>query len=383
MKNIKKALLTILLLTVFLIPARLVSADGNSVIDIDTGYTVTEMETKEYDLNNSSDSSSSSYKFYELDMAAGVDVIVPIKIDVAGKLAAGAHLRTEMAGVTLQTDLYADQACTDQLYSTGKYFVIEKSGTYYFKFRVTDTNATMQPSYKVDFGSFILSAEDKDLTNNKIIASAFLDYQDPIYYKITVTKPGVIDFYIKSEYSQNVTLCNSSKKAISDESYSSDVSSDFYFGVAKGTYYIKVATASTYGYVGYSFTSIKDGGATKKTASKVAINSDNGKTGLLYAADKTSKIDWYKFYNPKKQQISVDVAASIASGEIEVQVVDAKGAEYVTFFLSPSDSEKSYTIYYGNEFDTVKTLPKGTYYIKIKKSTKKTTAGYSVYVDAK
>lgn len=391
MKKIKKMLFTMLALALVLVPANKIFAAESSVVDYDTGTEVTEIETNEMDAQ----ASTPNYKYYYVNVAsAGTDseLVMPITLDAKGKLFITAALGNQTERMTPDVQLFTDASCTEEIYISysSSFAEIPKKGTYYLKFSVHDSttiyDSTAIPvdSYQFAFGSVFMSGANRTLKNKVEVCSSFEDYNTPVYYKVTVSKPGTITFTVDSEYSNYVTLCNSKKKAISEETSSTSVNGKFTYAVAKGTYYVKVKTSSDYAFVKSSVKAITDtAGATKAKARKLSVNGSK-KTGLVLATDKTKKVDWFKFTNPKKQKITVYFKGAINTGKVEIEFFDSKGESFGTKqFSIYSDGDASFSPYVGSFASTSGKLPKGTYYIKVTKLTAKTSASYSIQVKNK
>lgn len=391
MKRLRKMLFTMLAMALVLVPANKVFAAESSVTDVDTRSEVTELETNEMNV----DGSELNYKYYYVDVAsAGTDseLVVPITLEAKGKLYISAGLSNKTDKMTPDVELFTDYACTEEIYLnyTNPYFEIPSDGTYYLKFSVHDSTTIYEPTavpvevYNFVFGSVFMSGANRTLTNKVEVISSFVDYNTPIYYKITVSKPGTITFNVDSEYTSYVTLCNSSKKAISEENSSISTNGKFTYATSKGTYYVKVKTSSDYAYVKSTTKAITDAsGSTKAKSAKLTVNGSK-KNGLVVASDKTSKADWFKFSNPKNQKITVYFNGVITSGELEIEFFDSKGESFGTKRLSIySDGDASFSPYVGSFASTSGKLPKGTYYVKITKKTAKSSASYSIQIKNK
>lgn len=385
MKKLRKILFTMLAMTLVLVPASKVFAAESSVTDYETNSEVTEFETNEINV----DGSELNYKFYNVDVASGETenrLVIPMTLDAKGKLLVTSELYDKTDRMYSYIKLFEDSSCTKEIYmsSTLGGFKIPSEGTYYIEFSVKDYSDVPLEIYQYSFGSVFISGADRTLKNKVEVCSSFVDYNTPIYYKVTVSKPGTITFNVDSKYTSYVTLCNSSKKAISEEINSSTANGKFTYAASKGTYYVKVRSSSDYAYVKSTTKAITDAsGSSKSKAAKLTVNGSK-KNGLAVATDKTSKADWFKFSNPKNQKITVYFKGVITSGDLEIEFFDSKSKSFgTTTFSSYSNGDASFSPYVGSFGSTSGKLPKGTYYIKVTKKIAKASASYSIQIKNK
>ena len=385
MKKLKKILFTMLAMALVLVPANKVFAAESSVTDYETKTEVTELETNEINV----DGSELNYKFYNVDVARGeteTQLVIPMTLDAKGKLLVKSELSGKTDRMYSYVELFEDSSCSKEISMSSSIggFKIPSEGTYYLKFSVKDYNDVPLEIYQYSFGSVFISGADRTLKNKVEVCSSFVDYNTPIYYKVTVSKPGTITINVDGEYSSYVTLCNSSKKAISDETTSSYVDGKFTYAASKGTYYVKVRSSSDYAYVKSTTKAITDAsGSSKSKAAKLTVNGSK-KNGLVVATDKTSKADWFKFSNPKNQKITVHITGVITSGELGIEFFNSKGESFgTTSFSRYSDGDASFSPYVGSFASTSGKLPKGTYYIKFTKKSAVSSASYSIQIKNK
>ena len=385
MKKLRKILFTMLAMTLVLVPASKVFAAESSVTDYETNSEVTEFETNEIDI----DGSELNYKFYNVDVARGETenrIVIPMTLDAKGKLLVTSELHGKTDRMYSYTKLFTDSSCTKEIYMNSSIggFKIPSEGTYYIEFSVKDYSDVPLETYQYSFGSVFISGADRTLKNKVEVCSSFADNNTPIYYKVTVSKPGTITINVDGEYSSYVTLCNSSKKAISDETNSSYVDGKYTYAASKGTYYVKVRSNSDYAYVKSTTKAITDtSGSSKSKAAKLTVNGSK-KNGLVVASDKTSKADWFKFSNPKNQKITVHFNGAITSGDLKIEFFDSKGKSFgTTTFSRYSNGDASFSPYVGSFGSTSGKLPKGTYYIKVTKKTAEASASYSLQIKNK
>lgn len=226
---------------------------------------------------------------------------------------------------------------------------------------------------------YVYSYKTRSLSAGKtMIASAIKNGDEDSFckFKITPKKTGYIKVFIE-EYGNktsgaNLTLLNSSKKAISGMLWYSNSknSSDAVFGVKKGTtYYIKVSGClgnssyqNTYG-IHYKLYSAPDRkNSSKSNALNLKRKAAYSKVALPANGKKTTK--WYKFKVTKERatEISADFR-NVNFGNYQILVYYGK-----TKVLSKTViNGKVNTYKIKNKKDKAK---KGTYYIKIISSSK-------------
>ena len=113
------------------------------------------------------------------------------------------------------------------------------------------------------------------LKSGKVYNQTVQKYGDTYYYKITVPKAGYLTvkgyayskYKANTNYSMRMTLCNSKKKPV-DSSYGTGSSENrgykVYYGVKKGTYYLKVTDGAPYK-LSYSFKAVTEKSGSKKS----------------------------------------------------------------------------------------------------------------------
>lgn len=206
------------------------------------------------------------------------------------------------------------------------------------------------------------------------------DNHTTVYHRFVVQKSGILavagsQISTYGTYGMNVSLCDKNKRVL--ESYrSSYVSTDepVTYWVKPGTYYLKVENYQYYVLSASSKNVADRGGASKKKATN--IKQKKTITGVLPAGEKGSKADWFKFKMTKDKKLQLNL--------------EANGNTGVTFYLYGPSYKKGTSIYLYNQsqkcysinaFTRKKAkIKKGTYYIKVVRTTKKNTvsAGYSI-----
>lgn len=392
MKKLIRVLLIVLACVVIALPAGKVLATemtdttvNGSIIDTDTNYEVTEFETNELDITLE----EPNYKSYYVDVPNGQSVVVPITLDEKGRLYYIYDFKNEYQDQkSYYLDVYTDAACTQMAdyYNYDTYYGelnVTKTGTYYIKFSVMDSTVQQDTFNYFKFSSFYVNSRNETLTSGKQVVTAFLSYDKPIYYKVTVSKPGSISFNMQSSNGGNVILCNSKKKAIASECKSTDTDHTFVFAVSKGTYYLKVTSPSYFAYVMQTFKGIMDKSGPSKEKAKTLKVDGAIVNALALSTEKSGKADWFKFTNDKKRKTIVDVVGMVSCGGLKIDFYDTKGTSWGSRYFYPANNVDGgvSTIYY--VMDGTKKLPEGTYYIKVSKTSAKTNATYSVGVRSK
>lgn len=371
-------LLSFLMFVFLLVPSIKANASGYAV-DYDTQETVDELTT--HVITSGDDNDLDIVKAYGIAVPADTkELILPIELEHKGLLICTSVLdESTPSSVSTYLDIYADEECTESIsYSSySSTAEIPEAGTYYLKFTVYDYSDVETEYYSLGFASQFYNSDDRTLMNKEWNCSGSIDYKTPIYYKVTAKEAGSITIEVDGEYSSNVTLLNSSKKALSDEAYASSYSGGkVVFAVEKGTYYVKVTSSSDIYWIRSTFKAIKDySGATKakaKTLTKGKLYS-----GLVTTSDKTGKVDWYKITLTKSQEVNITFTGSVSSGDIEIEFYGNGISGSITDHIRTVDADSSFAA----ETWTSSKLPKGTYYIKVTKKSKVTSGFYNIRLD--
>lgn len=124
-----------------------------------------------------------------------------------------------------------------------------------------------------------------------------------------------------------------------------------------------------------TFTAVSDAsGASKKNAKTIKVGET--KKGIVLSEDKTSKNDWFKFTLKKSTKIDIDLKGNCSSGKLRFELTSNGIRGTVTDYISSSDYSRNIPL----QTWTSKTIPKGTYYIRLYKDSKTTSGNYSVKV---
>lgn len=314
------------------------------------------------------------------------DEVIPLTVPVKGEL-----VFTVTTNGSSDVIIYADKECTEKIsdymyvsnYSeptaNGKaYFktsqaYISQKGTVYVKFS--------DPGI-FKFSSYVINGSNRTLKNDTTVlayGSSRNDYNydsQNLYFKLKAPENGyitVISKFLENNYgSNNITLCNSEKKALTEETYGNKA----VFAVKEGkTYYIKCNTYYGVYKIKYKFKAVNEKSGTSETkAQKLTLGKEV--KGLIFAEDKVNRHDYYKFVLPKATKVKMKVTGN-AFGE----------ALYVKLYSKNLYGSLDFNMYdpdYSYETDVTTTtseyLPKGTYYIVVEKKDQKGSGNYSIKV---
>lgn len=311
---------------------------------------------------------------------------VPLKIKKEGTLMFYAASASEN-GVL---NIYSDKECTDVVtsaytnkpldnggYMSDATIVYLKAGTYYL-----NTDEANIGTYEL--AGMIYPSGDRTLTSGKWVITAPKSSSAKLYYKIKVSKQSKITVQFDAGKDPSVALCNSSKKAISEtDRVGQTYGYKAYYAVKPGTYYIRVQSEDSWYRVKATVKAVNDSTGSSKSKAKTMKYNGGKITGVLLASDKTSKIDWLRISNPKTQASNVYFESEITSGSAKLEAIASNGKSMGSLTynsIKPNGVAQLYTI--GSGYSGT-TLAKGTYYVKIKKNSAKTSAVYKVYLKNK
>jgi hypothetical protein len=317
------------------------------------------------------------------------DELVPIDIPAKGYM--DFYVITN---VNSEIGIYVDESCTtktsstvyissysDQVqegvYGEDGYAYFPKAGTYYVKFKTPGTYVFT--SQMVDGGNQTLKDNTYTTAYGYNYDTYNYDSRD-IYFKFTASKTGyaTVDTEFLSDYGNAyITLCNSSKKAISEDVYSSNnYVGKSVFAVKKGTtYYFKVKTSSGKYRIKSKVTGVTESSGAKKSQAKT-LTIGKVRKGIVLSEDKTSKSDWYKFTLSKATKLDLTVAGNASSGRVRIELTSANIGGSVNVSINSVGYKTSTSL----QTYTSSTLPKGTYYIRVYKEDKKVSGNYSIKV---
>lgn len=236
-------------------------------------------------------------------------------------------------------------------------------------------------------GAFAFQVYGYDASTNATIkeSTSYVGYNNKtVWKKIKVTNNGCLaigatSFIVDSSGNaasssgNKITLYNSKKKAISNALYTSS-SQDFIecYGVKKGTYYIKISTPGCYRLYAKV---IKKASlpAAKKTKAKKVTSSEKY---YVIPASTSKSTSWFKFTVSKAKKLTLSTSYV---GDYSVKVTIYRGTKQVDTFTMYNNQGRN--IKY-RDLLTQKEVswPKGVYYVKITKGTKKDNGVVSLKV---
>lgn len=257
-------------------------------------------------------------------------------------------------------EIFADEEDTDA--SVG-IFTVPAQGTYYIGV-YSPIELSDATEFTVGTSACYISGVDRTLSNKKQVAVGQKKAQTN-YFTFKAPYTG----YIKVDLSDkaNVTLMNSSKKALSNKSA---LTYSVVYGVKKGvTYKIRIqAPANKDGYYLMKVTNVQiteKSGSSKSKA--VTIKRGATKKGNIIAGSSTA--DWYKFTLTSSKKVNV-VMKGATNNKMKISIY--KGSKLITT-KTFTNNTASLT------FKSNGKLTKGTYYIKIYRGTGTSSGYYSCY----
>ena len=222
----------------------------------------------------------------------------------------------------------------------------------------------------------------EQVLENNVITVSKITGTNPMYYKVTVTKPSTLEFQFfgYQGLSGTIALCNKNKKVISAISMigtDGDTGEQIYV-MDKGTYYYKFTTKNQKCQVLSTI---------KPYTDKVGTSIQNPKelqkgqvtTGYVSLNDKKGAVDYYKLTvkedgDCKGLYFGFDGQGSV---KITVKIPGYKKKVYqVKSGLTHSIHRPNEPLVDGTHLSTV--FPKGTYTITVKKLTAKTNGSYYI-----
>lgn len=305
--------------------------------------------------------------FLDFYVATNVTSDVCIYTDASCTVKAGSSAYVSPYGDVVQEGVYGDEG----------YAYFEEKGTYYVKFEAPGTYA---------FSSQMFNGANRTLKNNTY-TTAYSYTNGPysydsknIYYKYKASKTGYITIsmeFLKDYGNATVTLCNSSKKVISNDVYvSSSYNDNTVFAVKKGaTYYIKVSSSSEIYRIKSKITGVTESSGNRKTKAKT-LPIGKVRKGVVLSEDKASLNDWYKFTLTKATKLNLTVAGNASSGSLKVELTSPNIGGSVDLSINSVGYKQSTAL----KTYTTSTLPKGTYYIRVYKDDKKSSGSYALKV---
>ncbi|BCJ99125.1 hypothetical protein [Anaerocolumna chitinilytica] len=372
----KGVLLLVLITAMFLVSQGIVKAQTAQIVDKTTGQTVTEMKIHTLTAGDKADVAKGEK--YELNLSSDAkELVVPLKAEDAGVFQVLFKDETE----NIDVEFYSDAACTTPLdYNEyNAYGIIPKAGTYYVKFvnSYGDYGAEDVVNLKADF-SCQLYPGAAELKAGKWQAAGVTDYTKPVYFKVSVKKAVLLSVDFQAENTNSyITLCNSSKKALTEDMTVSGIEGKKAIVVKAGTYYLKVTTNAWWVRLKTSVQSVSDSsGSSKSKATALSLGAAKG--GVFYLDDKTSKNEWFKFTLTKPTKVDLVVSGNVSAGYINYELTSSAIGGKLTGYLSDvGGSDRKQLVYYEDK-KLKESLPAGTYYIRLYKNSAKSCGNYYV-----
>ena len=293
---------------------------------------------------------SSKYRFYKINMTASGH----IKVE-------GTANQTIALCNSKKTPIYNEDMVKAGANAQKLSYYLNK-GTYYIRTKgcVTDVSSLRYTAYKLGSSPYVL-------TNKKTlkVSTASGAYQ---YLKYKATATGYISVSTGVNDSLYAALCNSSRKALTKDQWIYGAGNSrlnhMVYGVKKGqTYYVRIKSSDNPVSVKVTQTTVKEkSGSSKKKA--VSVKAKKTAKGTIQAG--SSAADWYKFKLTKAKKVTMKVKGS-SNDTLKLTVYASSGRQVGATSIS-GNGVSSVLSSYGK-------MSKGTYYVKVQRSTK-TASGY-------
>lgn len=303
--------------------------------------------------------STSGAKTYQFEVKGKQILTVPVSVSKAGKVCLEASGNTEKVAIIFSNNVtssaqggWLDISTTETGGKIGAY--VKKKGTYYMHVFLPEGEEGSKTALKVKAYEIPVSVGNAGtLSKGKWVSTSGIGEKgDPAYFKIKAPSSGCVKLEIKKngkneEYIET-EFTNSKKKKLADEIDQKGITA--YYGVAKGTYYVKVDTDAAYK-IRYTFENVSD---KKNTTKKKAVSLKQKKTvkGLFVINEKKSR--WYKMTLKKTQTLKLTLNASTDKYGFWYQITDSKGKKIASNQDLP-----------GGKKQFKKKLKAGTYYLEI------------------
>lgn len=240
---------------------------------------------------------------------------------------------------------------------------VPAAGTYYLGVR---SSAFASGQVTIATAAVYINGGNRNISSGKEILVGQKDAQTN-YFKFKAGKTGYLQVKNVGNGGYNkVVLCNRSKKALSGGQY---LSYNPTFGVKKGTtYYLKIkANSNSNG--GYIFKvtnkAIKEkSGTSKKKAT--ALKKKKAVSGTVIAGN--GQADWYKFNLTGKKNVNITAKGAV-SGTLKLEVYQGSKKLSGNVSLKDAFNVKNKDLSLGK-------WSKGTYYVKISRTDKKSSGYY-------
>ena len=304
--------------------------------------------------------STSGAKSYQFKVTFDQTLIIPVSVSKAGKVYFEATTDASQGCLRVNFSKSPDPESQEDFIGVGFpprtiSAYVETPGTYYMHVSTSEVQATLNiKAYETS----ITVGNAGTLSQGKWAGASGL-YEKPAYFKIIVPSSGVIKVETKmiSKYENYIEtkFTNSKKKSLAQ-----GMGTVSYYGINKGTYYIKVDTNFVYK-IRYTFESAAD---KKNTTKKKAVSLKQKKTEKGFFVLKEKKSRWYKMTLKKTQTVKLTFNASTNKNGFSYAVKDSKEKQIASNSLPAGKKQFK------------KKLKAGTYYLEI--SPKGATGSYSI-----
>lgn len=363
----------VLFLFILVLPTKLSHAAVTSFFDLDGNVPVTA-------INPSSNNEVDAYKIghhYAVSLSNetgySIEDAIPIAVTTPGVLKL--QISNAVNGAAINGALFSDSDCQKQV----SYFTpvfqetyISTAATYYLKIFENQTDAGLY----LHITTSLVGANEFTANTGHPYVIALKSLSAPQYIPFSVTGTRKITATYSAPFGGYVTLCNSSKMPLTDAVYVNESTSELknaVFAVKKGTYYLMISSPSNVVTLSINEQVITEKSGTKKEKAGT-IKKGKKVLGTSLITDSSGKIDWYKVTLKKDAPVTLKFNSNISSGLMQVTIYGNQQKYKRTFAMCGMNSCD--TIYL-KDSKTDK-LPKGTYYIQIKKSSQITSGDYSI-----
>ncbi len=252
--------------------------------------------------------------------------------------------------------------------TSSRVFNIPKTGSYYIGVRSssvpTISSGSEVPRNGVALGVCSFDGSDRTIKSGQKLVVGQKNAKQISYFKYKATATGYIRTYANEEvgYGVKVTLCNSSKKALSTAAF---VRKNPTYGVRKGkTYWIRLTNSysNSDGFYAFQIKSTKITEKSGKTLKKaVTVKRKKVVKGTIEAG--VNQADWYKFKLTGRKAVKISLTGGTDNA---FKFTVYRGTKKI-------GSKNGYNNFKGTLKSAGK-WPKGTYYIKVQRVGK--TSGY-------
>lgn len=302
-------------------------------------------------------------------------------------------------GASGTVTLYDDNNYTSQVgrLTLSPSRVDQNSGSYYGLQTITITRTQ---TYYIEitntsggYGRYQLSTWRFSGMDDIITPGRKLAYIDPkigsVNYNIHVDQDGTLSFaprFLKNE-SFDTTDGQVTMQLLDD--YGEPVSvaraigstegsfaSKAVYGVKQGDYILRInSPGQQLVELNTSVKAVRDRSGSSKKKARVMKNK-KWYSGLVTWDDTSSHGDYYKFTLKKAARVKVSIKGDVTTGRINASVLSDSISRYKKLYINTVGASKTWNI----KTSDTSFLPRGTYYLRFHKDTKKTSGSYKVRV---